>query len=155
MTRLATLDLTARLRRSDYEARLLDAQHRWLQLRLHLGGQMGTGELGPGVLVLFEGSDAAGKGGAIRRVVEPLDPRHYRVSTFAAPTFDEKRHPFLWRFHPHVPGRGGMSVLDRSWYGRVLVERVEGFATTEEWGRAYEEIVSYERTICTEAIILV
>ena len=104
---------------------------------------------------MFEGSDAAGKGGAIRRLVEPLDPRHYRVSTFAAPTYDEKRHPFLWRFYPYVPGHGGMSVFDRSWYGRVLVERVEGFATTDEWGRAYEEIVAFERTIVVEGVILV
>ena len=76
---------------------------------------------------------------------EPLDPRHYRVSTFAKPTFDEKRHHFLWRFYRLVPGLGGMSVFDRSWYGRVLVERVEGFATDEQWGRAYEEIVNFER----------
>ena len=77
----------------------------------------------------------------------PLDPRHYRVSTFAKPTFDEKRHPFLWRFYRLIPGLGGMSVFDRSWYGRVLVERIEGFASHEQWGRAYEEIVSFERTM--------
>ena len=125
------------------------AQRRWLQLRLHLGGEMGTGELGPGLLVVFEGSDAAGKGGAIKRVVEPLDPRHYRVTSFAKPTFDEKRHAFLWRFYPYVPGLGGMSVFDRSWYGRVLVERIEGFATDDEWSRAYEEIVGFERMTAT------
>ena len=129
MGRLDALDLNQRLSRVDYEGRLADAQRRWLQLRLHLGGQMGTGELGPGLLLVFEGPDAAGKGGAIKRVVEPLDPRHYRVSTFAKPTFDEKRHPFLWRFYRLIPGLGGMSVFDRSWYGRVLVERIEGFAT--------------------------
>src|SRR5262245_21855803 len=131
MGRLANLDLTPRLGRDEYETQLRNAQQRWLQLRLHIGGQMGSGRLGPGILVLFEGIDAAGKGGAIKRAVEPLDPRHYRVSTFAAPTFDEKRHAFLWRFLPYVPGHGGLSVFDRSWYGRVLVERVEGFASTE------------------------
>jgi polyphosphate kinase 2 (PPK2 family) len=155
MGRLANLDLTPRLARKDYETQLRSAQQRWLQLRLHIGGQMGSGQLGPGILVLFEGSDAAGKGGAIKRLVETLDPRHYRVSTFAAPSFDEKRHAFLWRFLPYVPGHGGMSVFDRSWYGRVLVERVEGFASTEEWSRAFEEIVGFERTIVTEGTVLV
>jgi polyphosphate kinase 2 (PPK2 family) len=155
MGRLDSLDLTMRLGRKDYEQQLLAHQRRWLQLRLHIGGQMGSGQLGPGLLFVFEGSDAAGKGGAIKRLVEPLDPRHYRVTSFAAPTYDEKRHPFLWRFYPYVPGHGGMSVFDRSWYGRVLVERVEGFATTDEWGRAYEEIVNFERTNSLEGVIIV
>jgi polyphosphate kinase 2 (PPK2 family) len=155
MGRLDTLDLTLRLGRKEYEKELAALQRRWLQLRLHIGGQMGTGELGPGLLFVFEGSDAAGKGGAIKRLVERLDPRHYRVSSFAKPTFDEKRHPFLWRFYPYVPGHGGMSVFDRSWYGRVLVERVEGFATDEEWGRAYEEIVNFEHTNSLEGVIIV
>ena len=100
MGRLDLLDLTPRLTGQEYTERLAAAQRRLLQLRLHVGGQMGSGELGPGLLFVFEGSDAAGKGGAIKRLVEPLDPRHYRVSTFAKPTFDEKRHPFLWRFYP-------------------------------------------------------
>ena len=92
-----------------------------------------------------KGRDAGGKGGAIKRIVEPLDPRHYRVSTFAKPSFDEKRKHFLWRFWLEVPGLGGMALFDRSWYGRVLVERVEGYATKEQWKRAYEEIVQFER----------
>ncbi len=78
-----------------------------------------------------------------------------RVTQFAAPTFDEKRHHFLWRFWPSIPGWGGMSVFDRSWYGRVLVERVEGFASLEQWTRAYEEIVDFERTLCAEGMILI
>jgi len=155
MGRLDTLDLTTRLGSKEYDKRLRDLQRRWLQLRLHVGGQMGTGELGPGLLFVFEGSDAAGKGGAIKRLVEPLAPRHYTVSSFAKPTFDEKRHPFLWRFYPKVPGHGGMSVLDRSWYGRVLVERVEGFATSAEWGRAYDEIVNFERTNSLEGVTII
>jgi polyphosphate kinase 2 (PPK2 family) len=155
MGRLDTLDLSPRLGRKEYDQRLVALQRRWLQLRLHVGGQMGSGQLGPGLLIVFEGSDAAGKGGAIKRLVEPLDPRHYRVSTFAAPTFDEKRHPFLWRFYPYVPGHGGMSVFDRSWYGRVLVERVEGFATEAEWSRAYEEIVNFERTNSLEGVTII
>src|SRR5687768_2346824 len=105
------IDLTARVGRGEYDNRMQAAQRRWLQLRLHIGGQMGSGALGPGLLLVFEGPDAAGKGGAIKRVVEPLDPRHYRVSTFAAPTYDEKRHHFLWRFYRLIPGLGGMAVF--------------------------------------------
>ncbi|MEP7047356.1 MAG: UDP-galactose-lipid carrier transferase [Ilumatobacteraceae bacterium] len=155
MGRLDDLDLTPRLTRKDYEDRLAVAQRRWLQLRLHVGGQMGSGDIGPGLIFVFEGSDAAGKGGAIKRLVEPLDPRHYRVSSIAKPTPDEKRHPFLWRFYPYVPGLGGMSVFDRSWYGRVLVERIEGFATDDQWQRAYEEIVNFERSNALEGVIIV
>lgn len=154
MARLPELDLDQRVSRSDYEQRLEHTQRRLLQLRLHLGGQMGDGELGPGLLVVMEGPDAAGKGGAIKRMVERLDPRHYRVSSFAKPTFDEKRHHFLWRFYREIPGLGGMAVFDRSWYGRVLVERIEGFATPEQWGRAFHEIVSFEQTLVLEGMIL-
>ena len=155
MGRLADLDLDQRLGVREYEGRLMAAQRRLLQLRLHLGGQMGTGDLGPALLVVFEGPDAAGKGGAIKRVVEPLDPRHYRVSTFARPSFDEKRHHFLWRFYREIPGFGGMAVFDRSWYGRVLVERLEGYATEGQWERAFEEIVGFEETLVREGMILV
>ena len=155
MGRLAELDLDQRLTRKEYDGRLVAAQRRFMQLRLHLGGQMGAGELGPGLLVVFEGPDAAGKGGAIKRLTEPLDVRHYRVSTFSKPTFDEKRHHFLWRFYRELPGLGGMAVFDRSWYGRVLVERIEQFATEEQWNRAYDEIVSFEQTLVREGLILV
>jgi len=155
MGRLDQLDLTERVTTRDYDKRMEIAQRRLLQLRLHLGGQMGTGKLGPALLVVLEGPDAAGKGGAIRQIVGPLDPRHYRVSTFAAPTVDEKRHHFLWRFYRELPGLGDMSVFDRSWYGRVLVERIEGFATKEQWSRAYEEIVQFESTLVREEMILV
>src|SRR4051794_21225824 len=155
MGRLDELDLTLRMSNAEYAERLGDAQRRLVQLRLHLGGQMGSGELGPALLVIFEGADAGGKGGAIKRIVEPLDPRHYRVSTYAKPTFDEKRHHFLWRFYRDIPGFGGMALFDRSWYGRVLVERVEGFATEEQWGRAYDEIVQFERSLVLEGTILV
>jgi polyphosphate kinase 2 (PPK2 family) len=131
------------------------AQRRLLQLRLTLGGQIGDGRLGPPVCVLFEGWDASGKGGAIRRLTAPLDPRHVRVASFSAPTADEKRHHFLLRFGPVLPGWGGMAVMDRTWYGRVLVERVEGFATDEQWQRAYDEIVAHERTLAAEGMVFV
>ena len=153
---LAGLDLTLKLTPKQEEIRLVAAQDRLLQLRLVLGGQVGDDpKIGPPVCVVFEGWDASGKGGAIRRLVEPLDPRHVRVAQFGAPTYDEKRHHFLWRFWPVLPGWGGMAVLDRSWYGRVLVERVEGFATEEQWRRAYREIVDFERTLVDEGMIIV
>ncbi len=160
-SRLGQLDLTLRLSREEEAQRLDAAARRLLQLRLVLGGQLaadgtleGGRRLGPPVCAVFEGWDASGKGGAIRRLVDPLDPRHVYVAQFAAPTSREKRHHFLWRFWPVLPGWGGMTVLDRSWYGRVLVERVEGFATDEQWGRAYQEIVEFERTLVAEGTIL-
>jgi len=155
MGRLDELDLTLKLSRDEEARRLAVAQVRLLKLRLTLGGLLGDGRLGPPVCVLFEGWDASGKGGAIRRLVGPLDPRHVRVAQFAAPTFDEKRHHFLLRFASSLPGWGGMAVLDRSWYGRVLVERVEGYATVEQWTRGYAEIVDFERSLVLEGMILV
>jgi polyphosphate kinase 2 (PPK2 family) len=140
MGRLDQLDLTKRLSKKEEKRALEREQLKLTTLRLTLGGQIGAKELGPPVCVIFEGWDASGKGGAIKRLVSPLDPRHVRVSQFAAPTPDEKRHHFLWRFWPKLPGWGGMAVFDRSWYGRVLVERVEGFAAEEEWRRSYDEI---------------
>ena len=149
------IDLSGRLSDEEYTTRMYAAQRRMLELRLQIGGHLETPQIGPGVLVVFEGSDAGGKGGAIKRIVEPLDPRHYRVSTFAKPSFDEKRKHFLWRFWKEVPGLGGMALFDRSWYGRVLVERVEGYATKEQWKRAYEEIVQFERSLVLEGVIIV
>jgi polyphosphate kinase 2 (PPK2 family) len=148
-------DLGLRLSRQEEAKRLQHSQHRLLQLRLTLGGQLTEGRIGPPVCVVVEGWDASGKGGAIKRLVAPLDPRHVRVSTFAAPTPDEKRHHFLWRFFPQLPGWGGMVIFDRSWYGRVLVERVEGFASIEQWRRAYQEISDFERSLALEGMILV
>jgi polyphosphate kinase 2 (PPK2 family) len=152
---LDDLDLTKKLSREEEAVRLERAWTRLAQLRLTLGGLIGKGELGPPVCVIFEGADASGKGGAIKRLVAQLDPRHVRVVQFAAPTHDEKRHHFLWRFWPSLPGWGGMAIFDRSWYGRVLVERVEGFATREQWLRAYDEINGFERTLADEGMILV
>jgi polyphosphate kinase 2 (PPK2 family) len=152
---LDDLDLSLKLSRDEEAERLDAAWNRLTQLRLTLGGLIGDGELGPPVCVIFEGEDASGKGGAIKRLVGQLDPRHVRVKQFAAPTHDEKRHHFLWRFWPALPGWGGMAVFDRSWYGRVLVERVEGYAEREQWLRAYEEINGFERTLADEGMILI
>jgi polyphosphate kinase 2 (PPK2 family) len=155
MGRLDELDLSLKLSKKQQAKRLEEAQKRLVALRLVLGGLVGDRGIGPPVCVLFEGWDASGKGGAIKRLVAELDSRHVRVVQFAAPSYDEKRHHWLWRFWPVLPGWGGMSVLDRSWYGRVLVERVEKFATVEQWGRAYDEINEFERMLTAEGMILV
>jgi AMP-polyphosphate phosphotransferase len=155
MAHLDAVDLTLALGREGEERQLKAAWQRLAQLRLTLGGQIGAKRLGPPLCVVFEGWDASGKGGAIKRLVAPLDPRHVRVAQFAAPSADEKRHHFLHRFWPALPGWGGMAVFDRSWYGRVLVERVEGFASADQWGRAYEEIAAFEQGLVDEGTILV
>lgn len=106
-------------------------------------------------VVIFEGSDAAGKGGAIRRLIAPMDARLYRVISVAAPTDEERAQHYLWRFWRHLPRSGAMTVYDRSWYGRVLVERVEKFATVDEWSRAYREINDFEEQLVEHGIVLV
>jgi polyphosphate kinase 2 (PPK2 family) len=155
MGKLDEVDLSLSLGRQEAERELTAAWERLTELRLTLGGLIGEAGIGPPVCILFEGWDASGKGGAIKRLVAPLDPRHVRVVQFAAPTADEKRHHFLWRFWPSLPGWGGMAVFDRSWYGRVLVERAEGLAERAEWLRAYDEINSFERGLAEEGTILV
>jgi polyphosphate kinase 2 (PPK2 family) len=152
---LEEVDLSSKLSGEEGLKRLQAAQRRLLALRLQCGGLIGDGTLGPPLCVLFEGWDASGKGGAIRRLTSPLDPRHVSVAQFAAPSGREKRHHFLWRFWPALPGWGGMTVFDRSWYGRVMVERVEGFASEPQWRRAYDEIVSFESGLCAEGMVLV
>jgi polyphosphate kinase 2 (PPK2 family) len=153
--RLDEVDLSQNLSRKEQSKRLKAANGRLEALRLQLAGLIGDGRLGPPVLMMFEGWDASGKGGAIKRLVKELDHRHVRIAAFSAPTKDEKRHHFLWRFFPKLPGWGGVAIFDRSWYGRVLVERVEGFASEDEWRRGYEEIVGLERSLAAEGTILI
>jgi polyphosphate:AMP phosphotransferase len=98
-------------------------------------------------VLAFEGWDAAGKGSAIRRLTQAMDPRLYRVVGIAAPTDEERAQHYLWRFWRQVPRDGRITIFDRSWYGRVLVERVEGFATVDEWDRSYSEINAFERSL--------
>lgn len=106
------------------------------------------------LLLVFEGMDAAGKGGAIRRVVAPLDPREYSIYSIAAPEAYERRHGYLWRFWRRLPVRGGMAIFDRSWYGRVLVERIEGLARAPEWQQAYAEINRFEAQLADAGAII-
>ena len=105
-------------------------------------------------ILVFEGWDAGGKGGAIRRLTHAIDARNYQVISIAAPTDEERLHQYLWRFWRHIPRAGQVTIYDRSWYGRVLVERVEGFASKNEWQRAYAEIVNFEEALYDHGILL-
>jgi polyphosphate kinase 2 (PPK2 family) len=143
----------------DYEAQVEDKkayekQLADLQLAI-LKAELRTREAGRSVVIGFEGWDAAGKGGAIKRLTEKLDPRGYHVHAIGAPTEDEKKHHYLWRFWTRLPERGRWGVFDRTWYGRVLVERVEGFAKKKAWKRAYREINELERQLVDDGVVLV
>jgi polyphosphate:AMP phosphotransferase len=137
-TVLSRVDLSRRVERAEYADRLRAAQAKLG--RLSRRGQ----EAGAPLVLVFEGWDAAGKGGAIRRVTAALDARAYQVVPVGPPTEEERVRPYLWRFWRQVPGAGRIAIFDRSWYGRVLVERVEGLATPDEWRRAYHEINDFE-----------
>ncbi|MDE2282116.1 MAG: hypothetical protein KGJ92_05030 [Actinomycetales bacterium] len=149
------IDLTAKLSREESEVRILAAQRRLVHLRLLTAGLLEPHQTGPGLIVLFEGFDAAGKGGAIRRLTGALDPRHVRVIPISVPTDEERRHHFLWRFWPHLPGWGEMTVFDRSWYGRLLVERVEELIDHDTVKRSAEEIVEFERSLVNDGVTIV
>ena len=146
---LDSLDLSRSLERDDYRARLKEEQRRVTALTL------GRKFEGRALVAVFEGNDAAGKGGGIRRVVQALDPRMTRVIPIAAPSDEEKAQPYLWRFWRHIPGHGHVAIFDRSWYGRLLVERVEGFAPEHDWMRAYDEIRFFEAELSEAGIIVV
>ncbi len=107
-----------------------------------------------GLIIGFEGMDAAGKGGAIKRLIQRLDPRGYIVHPISAPTSEELKYHYLHRFWKRLPERGQISIFDRTWYGRVLVERIEGFANKDEWGRAYEEINQFEKLLADDGYIV-
>lgn len=110
---------------------------------------------GRSAIIVCEGWDAAGKGGAIQRLTAPCDPRSYEVWPIAAPSAEEKAHHYLWRFWKRLPGAGEIAIFDRSWYGRVLVERIEGFCTEAEWQRAYDEINEFEAQLATNGTLTV
>lgn len=147
-TVLDVLDMTLSLNKSEYKKELQTWQAKLNELqRESVKRKLST-------IAVFEGPDAGGKGGAIRRVTAALDARHVRVLPIAAPTDEEKAHHFLWRFWRHLPRAGKMTIFDRSWYGRVLVERIEGFASEEEWRRSYAEINEFEDILTSSGIVL-
>jgi AMP-polyphosphate phosphotransferase len=145
---LRALDLSKKLEKVDYERQLEGLQGELALLTRHKNFKERS------VILVFEGSDAAGKGGSIRRITQALDARMCRIVPIAAPTEEERAQPYLWRFWRHLPGRGNFAIFDRSWYGRVLVERVEGFCAESDWMRAYGEINDFEAQIAKSRFIL-
>jgi AMP-polyphosphate phosphotransferase len=146
---LDRVDLSQRLERKDYEERLDRLQGRLRSLELECYGQRVS------AVIVYEGWDAAGKGGNIKRLTQELDPRGYEVIPIAAPDTTEKSHHYLWRFWKRIPKAGHLAIFDRSWYGRVLVERVEGFADERTWRRAYQEINEFERQLRDSGMVIV
>lgn len=148
---LETVNLKRTLTRPQYERLLTKLQLELRELALELYRQKRS------LVVVYEGWDAAGKGGNIRRVTEMLDPRGYEVLPIAAPSGEDKTHHYLWRFWRRLeaPEEKQILIFDRSWYGRVLVERVEGFCTESEWRRAYREINEFERQLVDFGVIVV
>ncbi len=135
---LERVELGSRLEEKEYKKREGALQVRLRELQFAMYADQVP------VLALFEGWDAAGKGGAIKRITETLEPRGYTVSSFAAPRGEEKTHHYLWRFWKTLPRAGHLGIFDRSYYGRVLVERLEGFCAESEWKRAFREINEFE-----------
>lgn len=145
---LNTLDLTLKLHKHDYKTGLEKYSGRLNLLTRDPKFKEKS------VVILFEGNDAAGKGGAIRRVTGSLDARVYHIVPIAAPTDEERAQPYLWRFWRHLPRFGQVTIFDRSWYGRVLVERVQGFCAQSDWLRAYSEISDFEEEMTRHNIVL-
>jgi polyphosphate:AMP phosphotransferase len=146
---LDTLELDQEFSKSDYEEKLEALQGRLNLLTRHPD----FAEMS--VVAVFEGNDAAGKGGSIRRITAAVDARHYSIIPVAAPTEEERAQPYLWRFWRHAPRQGRITIFDRSWYGRVLVERVEGFCSEADWMRAYSEINDFEEQLNSSNVIVV
>jgi AMP-polyphosphate phosphotransferase len=146
---LSELDLTQKLAKKDYESQLAKYQARLSELARDPRFAKRS------LVLVFEGSDAAGKGGSIRRIGAALDARQYQIVPIAAPTEEERAQPYLWRFWRHLPRTGRAAIFDRSWYGRVLVERVEGFCTEADWLRAYAEINDFEHQLVEAGAVVV
>lgn len=145
---LNTIDLSLSLDQKAYDKALVSLQVALSRLAYQVYVQQRP------VVIVFEGWDAAGKGGAIRRLTEKLDPRGFVVYSIAAPKGDEATHHYLWRFWNRLPEAGQIAIFDRSWYGRVMVERIEGFCSEGDWKRAYREINAFERQLVDFGAIL-
>ncbi|UCF39211.1 MAG: hypothetical protein JSU96_10370 [Acidobacteriota bacterium] len=148
---LETIDLTVSLSRDEYKKQKVLRQYQLRELAYELYKK------GRSLVIVFEGWDAGGKGGAIKRITERLDPRGFEVFPIAAPHGDDRSHHYLWRFWRRLkpPDEKQVLIFDRSWYGRVLVERIEGFCTEAEWKRAFREINSFERQLVDSGMIVV
>lgn len=146
---LESVDLTLSLEKSVYTHELHTLQSELRTLQIELSEQRRP------IVIVYEGWDAAGKGGNIARLTERLDPRFFTVYGIGKPTQEELDRHYLWRFWTKLPARDHLVILDRSWYGRVLVERVEGFATEAEWRRAYDEINAFERLLIDDGTIMI
>jgi polyphosphate kinase 2 (PPK2 family) len=142
------LDVSGKLTEAEYARQLEKQQSALTKLA------WAAREKNVSTVMVFEGWDAAGKGSAIRRVTQAMDPRLYRVVGIAAPTDEERAQHYLWRFWRHLPRAGFTTIFDRSWYGRVLVERVEKFARTDEWNRAYHEINGFEEQLVEHGVVV-
>ncbi|MDB5888115.1 MAG: hypothetical protein JWM03_987, partial [Rhodocyclales bacterium] len=145
---ISALDLSQTIPEKKYGLELAKWQGRLSELSRH------KKFAGRSLVLAFEGMDAAGKGGAIRRVTAALDPRQFQIVPIAAPTDEERAQPYLWRFWRHIPRQGRVTVFDRSWYGRVLVERIEGFCGEADWLRAYAEINDFEHELVEAGAIV-
>jgi len=155
VSRVGDIDLTQSLSKDESEKRVKRAQRRLTQLRLLTAGLLRPDVTGPGLVVVFEGFDSAGKGGAIRRLTASLDPRQFRVVPIGPPTDEELRHQFLWRFQGFLPGTSEMTIFDRSWYGRLLVERAEALIDEETVKRSAREIVEFERMLLNADVTII
>ena len=149
MKKLADLDLSLELDKKMYKKKIKMLQYEMLNAQQFLFNNK------IGLVVVFEGMDAAGKGGAIKRLTERVDPRGLMVTPISAPQPHEKRYHYMHRFWRKLPQHGQIAIFDRSWYGRVLVERIEGFATEDEWKRAYDEINGFEKQLTDEDYIII
>ncbi len=146
---LEKVDLTSKVSKKDYKERMPDLQDRLYTL------QKAIWDSGVSVIILFEGWDAAGKGSSIQKLTSRMDPRGFKLYPIREARTYEKKHPWLWRFWLKIPGRGEIAIFDRSWYGRVLVERVEGFVQEPDWRRAYRDIFDFEHNLADDGTIII
>jgi AMP-polyphosphate phosphotransferase len=146
---LDTVDLSSKMEKDAYKPLMADLSDRLYYV------QQASWAAGVPVIILFEGWDAAGKGTTIHKLTDPIDPRGYKIYPIRAVRTYEKKHPWLWRFWLKIPARGEWAIFDRSWYGRVLVERMENLVEEKDWKRAYRDIVDFERTLADDGTLII
>lgn len=146
---LDTVDLNSKIDRDTFKALMADLSDRLYYV------QQASWAKGIPVIILFEGWDASGKGTTIHKLTDPIDPRGFKIYPIRAARTYEKKHPWLWRFWLKIPARGEWAIFDRSWYGRVLVERMENLVEEKEWKRAYRDIVDFERTLADDGTLII